>query len=176
MELGPGAVLLMPEYSKSILEVYRDSVEAAFMDFQTTDVHNYTPGTKMALSWVPEWNQESFFRNPFRFGKPLPWKPAGDTKAVRRIDKEFNFLHLTGKIMDKIKCVNHYKENYFDNILLEDDRKLLRQNWTRILNTIEGSHCHIPFTKEFMTAIATSLSFGLNEKTQPGDDYVFLPT
>jgi hypothetical protein len=174
MNLGLGADLLMPDYSKSILEVYRDSVEAAFMDFQSTDVLNYTPGTKMAVSWVPEWNREMLFRNPFRFGKPLPWKPAGATKAVWKVDREANILHLTGKIIDAIKYVASYKENYFDNIVSEDDRMFLRKNWSRILNVIENSQSQVPFTKKLLTAVATSFSFGLNEKTDPGDEHVFL--
>jgi Heterokaryon incompatibility protein (HET) len=173
MKQGQGADLLMPDYSKSTLEIYRDSVESALMDFQSTDVLNYTSGTKMAISWVPEWNRAMLFRNPFRLGKSLPWKPAGVTKAVWNVNREANILYLTGKIIDKIKYVESYKENYFDNIVSEDDRMFLRQNWTRILNTIEQSQSQVPFTKELLTTVATSFSFGLNEKAEPGDEHVF---
>ena len=38
MEFIKGAELLDPDYSKSTLEVYRDSVEAVFLNFQNTDV------------------------------------------------------------------------------------------------------------------------------------------
>jgi hypothetical protein len=128
----------------------------------------------MGVSWVPEWNREMLFRNPFRFGKPLPWKPAGATKAVWKVDREANVLHLTGKIIDKIEYAESYKENYFNNIVSEDDRMFLRRNWTRILNAIENSQSQVPFTKEVLTATAPSFTFGLNEKTDPGDEYIFL--
>jgi Heterokaryon incompatibility protein (HET) len=174
MKIGPGADLLMPDYSKSLLEVYRDSVEAALMDYQNTDILNYATGSKMQVSWVPEWNHAMLFRNPFRLGKKLPFKPAGATKAVWAIDKQSNALYLTGKIIDRIKYVEGYKENYFDTIVSENDTLRLRQNWTRILNTVEKSSPQVPFAKDLLTAIATSFSFGLDENTDPGDETIFL--
>jgi hypothetical protein len=94
MKTTIGGELLRPDYTKSTLEVYRDSVEAALMDFQNTDVLNYTPATHMSCSWIPEWNAPILFRNPFRFGKALPWKPAGATKAVWKINRRRIFFVL----------------------------------------------------------------------------------
>ena len=56
--------LLQPDYNKSTVEVYRDSVDAAFIHFQNTDVLLYVTGNK-SPSWVPRWNQSMLFRNPF---------------------------------------------------------------------------------------------------------------
>lgn len=38
MEFSDGAWLLEPDYNKTTVEVYRESVEAAFVNFQDTDV------------------------------------------------------------------------------------------------------------------------------------------
>jgi hypothetical protein len=46
MELGNGAELLKPDYSKSVADVYRDSVEAALVSFDKTDVLLYVQGTE----------------------------------------------------------------------------------------------------------------------------------
>lgn len=49
------AGLLDPDYSMSTMEVYRDSVEAAFVNFQNTDVLLYLTGTE-SPSWIPYWD------------------------------------------------------------------------------------------------------------------------
>jgi hypothetical protein len=45
------------------------------------------------------------FRNPFKFAKSLPWRPAGETKAAWKIYGGANVLYLTGVVMDSIKSV-----------------------------------------------------------------------
>lgn len=167
-----GASLLRPDYSKTTLEVYRDSVEAAFLDFQNTDILNYTPETEMARSWVPGWNRAMLFRNPFRFSKRLPWKPAGNTKVVWKIDKEANILHLTGVVADVLKLVEPYNENYFCNSKLEseDGRRSLNESWGRIFRTVQTNEPHVPIARATLTALATSISFGLDENADPADE------
>ncbi|KAI3583908.1 hypothetical protein IWW34DRAFT_785092 [Fusarium oxysporum f. sp. albedinis] len=72
-----------------------DSVAAAFVDMQNTDVLLYAPGTDH-LSWVPRWDRAMLFRNPFRFGKALPWSPSLDLKPTWSINAESKVLALRG--------------------------------------------------------------------------------
>ena len=74
IEFSKGAELLQPDYNKTTLEVYRNSVEAAFINFENTDILLYTAGNGDPSwpSWIPEWSRPMLFRNPFRFGKPMP--------------------------------------------------------------------------------------------------------
>ncbi|PMD25432.1 hypothetical protein NA56DRAFT_686025 [Hyaloscypha hepaticicola] len=114
MKIDKGAELLKPDYTKSVDEVYRDTVEAAFVNFDTTDILLYVKGTENP-SWVPRWEIPMLFRNPFRFGKPLPWRPAGETNPVWNIDKKLNILSLSGFIIGSIKFVEPYNKSYFRN-------------------------------------------------------------
>ncbi|KAF1982508.1 hypothetical protein K402DRAFT_340114 [Aulographum hederae CBS 113979] len=154
-----GSALLHPDYSKSVLEVYRNTVEAAFLQSENTDVLLYTPGTQMGSSWVPEWNKPMLFRNPFRFGKRPPWKPMGDTKAIWKIDRETNTLHLSGVILDTIKAAEPYNENYFCNSKMEtaESRGSLAKEWIRIFETTGAAS-----PSQANAAVSTSLSFGLD--------------
>lgn len=175
MEFSIGADLLEPDYSKPTLEVYRDSVEAAILNFQSTDVLTYVTGD-LDPSWIPRWNQPMLFRNPFRFGRSLPWRPAGKTTPTWSIDKKFNILNLNGFVVDSIHLVYFYNESIFGNALLNSDeeRNALKQVWQRILKTIEESQLHIPFSASLLTAAATSFSFGLDEYTEPADESCLL--
>lgn len=175
MELSDGDDLLDPDYSKSTLEVYRDSVEAAIIDFQNTDVFTYITGDGNP-SWIPRWNQPMMFRNPFRFGRALPWKPAGETTPIWNIDKKLNIVSLTGFVVDLISYVEPYSETFFGNTIIESDkgRNMLMQVWQKILKTVEKSQSHIPFNTGIFTALATSFSFGLDENTDPADERYLL--
>jgi hypothetical protein len=137
--------LLDPDYGKSTVEVYRDSVEAELVYFQNIDVllyhaDNDRTGNKTP-SWIPCWDIPMLFRNPFRFGKALPWKPAGESKPVWNINKTTNVLSLSRFSMDPIKYVESYKEIIFGNATIKSDggRNELKQVWQRILTTIEKS-------------------------------------
>ena len=175
MELSDGGDLFDPDYSKSTLEVYRNSVEAAIIDFQSTDVFTYIRGDEHP-SWIQRWNQPMVFRNPFRFGRALPWKPAGGTNPIWNIDKEMNVLSLTGFIVDLICFVEPYSEKFFGNTIIESDagRTMLRQVWQRILKTVEESQSQTPFNTSIFTALATSFSFRLDENTDPADECYLL--
>ena len=126
MDLSEGGELLDAEYSKSVTEVYRDSVEAALVNFKKTDVLLYATGNHK-LSWIPRWNKPMPFRNSFRFGKLVPWKQAGDTKAAWSMDKQANILSLTGYVVDTIRSAESYNERIFGSAQLksEDGRKQL---------------------------------------------------
>ena len=176
MKFSHAAGLLDPDYGKSTVEVYRDSVEAGFVHFQNTDVllyraDNDRTGNKTP-SWIPRWDIPMLFRNPFRFGKALPWEPAGGTKPIWNIDKTMNVLFLSGFVIDPIKYVESYNESIFGNALIKSDggRNELKQVWQRILTTMEKSQSQIPFSASMLTAAATSFSFGLDEKSDPANE------
>jgi hypothetical protein len=171
MKFSDGAGLLDPDYSKSAVEVYRDSVEAGFVHFQNTDVLLYRTGNETP-SWIPRWDQPMVFRNPFRFGKAVPWKPAGETKPIWNIDKTINVLSLSGFVVDPIKYVESYNENIFGNATIKSDegRNELKQVWQRILTTIEKSQIQTPFSASVLSAAATSFSYGLDENNDPANE------
>jgi len=167
---------MVPDYSKSVMEVYRDSVEAAFISFQNTDVLLYIAGEEEDPSWIPQWNRAMLFRNPFRFGKALPWKPSGDSKPVWSIEKDSSVLSLMGYTAGTIKFVEPYNESFFGNAMTKSDegRSELNKIWQRILKVIEASQPELPFSAEMLTAAAYSLSFGLDEKADPADERTLL--
>jgi hypothetical protein len=175
MDLGKGADLLEPDYTKSVSEVYRDTVEAALVHFDNTDILLYVKGTEDP-SWVPRWEIPMLFRNPFRFGRPLPWRPTGDTKPVWRIDKQSSVLSISGFVVGQIGFVEPYNESIFGNSMAESDeqRQVLNETWQRILKTMERCQPHVPFPARILTAAATSFCFGLNEKSDPENEHVLL--
>lgn len=169
------AEFLRPNYSKSRVEVYRDSVKAALLDFQNTNVLCYLHGHENP-SWIPEWDKEMVFRNPFRFGKEMPWSPSGDTKAVWNINHELNVLSLAGFIVDSIKAVEPYNQSYFGKAMAESEngRDQLKKAWQRIMTTWGNTQSQVPFGRDIITAAATSLSFGLDESCEPAEYSYFL--
>ena len=175
MKFSNGAELLEPDYSKSTVEVYRDTVEAAFVNFQNTDVLLYLTGNENP-SWIPRWDRAMLFRNPFRFGNAVPWKPAGDTKPAWNIDKKLNVLSLSGFVVHPIKSAESYNESLFGNAMIDSDegRDVLKQVWRRILKTMEGCQSQIPFNISVLTAAAMSFSFGLDEKNEAGDERLLI--
>ena len=166
------ATLLNPDYAKSTVEVFRDTVEAALLDFQNTDVLLYLVGDE-SPSWIPRWARPMLFRNPFRFGKALPWRPAGDSKPQCRIDKQLNVLHVSGFVIDTIKSVSSYNERYFSDAILKtgEGRNELQQAWPNILSILVNSQQppSLPIGTTLLTAVATALSFGLDADANPVD-------
>lgn len=171
MKFSKGAELLEPDYNKSTIEVYRDAVEAALVNFENTDVLLYITGNEDP-SWIPRWNQPMLFRNPFRFGNRVPWKPAGESKPIWRINKNLNVLSIHGFHLGSIKFTRPYNESIFDNTVIESDegRNELKQTWKAIFEGISYFQLPIPFSASVMTTVATSFSFGLNEKSIPEDE------
>jgi hypothetical protein len=113
------------------------------------------------------------FRNPFRFGKALPWKPAGDSKPHYIIDKQLNVLHVSGFVIDTIKAVSSYNERYFSNAILTtgEGRDELQQAWLKILSILADSQQQpsLAIGTTLLTAVATALSFGLDADANPAD-------
>ncbi|KAF4487803.1 HET-domain containing protein [Fusarium agapanthi] len=152
MSITRGSKLLYPDYDKSTVEVYMDAVAAAFVDMQNTDVLLYAPGTDHP-SWVPRWDRAMLFRNPFRFGKTLPWRPSLDSKPTWSINVESRILALRGVLIDSIK-----------------GRVKLGLVWRKILENLQWSRPSQVYSRDELTAAATSLSFGLNEDSNPGEE------
>ncbi|EPS40991.1 hypothetical protein H072_5133 [Dactylellina haptotyla CBS 200.50] len=176
MQFTKGAELLTPDYDKTTLEVYRDSVEAALVNFENTDVLLYVTGIEVP-SWIPAWNVGMMFRNPFRFGNRLPWKPAGDTKAIWSIDKSENVLSIDGFIVGTIKAVHPHWETYFGTTKLtsEEGQAELKIVWKEVLGMIEETlSLSTPFDRETLNAAATTFSFGLNETSLPAAEVLLL--
>ena len=177
MDFDEGGHLLDPDYSKTTLEVYRDSVEAALLNFANTDALAYVTGDQNP-SWIPQWNQSMLFRNPFRFGRSLPWRPAWNTTSRWSVEAESNILNMEGCIFDSIQLADSYQESFFGNALLKSDegRQRLRQIWQRLLKTMEALHSQVPLAVDLLTAAASSFSFGLDSNTEPADERFFLKT
>lgn len=176
MKFSKGGELLTPDYTKTTLEVYRDSVEAALVNFENTDVLLYLAGIENP-SWIPAWNIPMLFRNPFRFGNRVPWKPAGDSKVVWSIDKSLNVLSLSGCIAGRIQSVRSYNESFFGNTMLtsKDGVETLKKEWSEILKMIEDGASHsVPFSRAVINATANAFSFGLNEKSLVAEENYLL--
>jgi hypothetical protein len=167
MTFKKGSELLNPDYNKSAEDVYRASVEAALVNFEKTDVLLYLSG-KEKPSWVPRWDIPMLFRNPFRFGKTLPWKPAGSTNTVWKINREDFVISLTGFRVGTIRVAEPYNEQYFGNAVLtsEGGREEVKHHWERILEAFSSVHAQLPFSRETLTKTAVSLSYGLNEQSE----------
>ena len=176
-EKSPQALLLDPDYKKSVVDVYRDSVEAALLDCENTDVLLYLTGHE-SPSWIPRWDRKMLFRNPFRFGKALPWKPAGDTKVRWRIDKEANVLHLSGFTIDTVKSISTYNERYFGNAMLDaaSGQEELAEVWPKILDTLSNAQNppSLPLSSTILTAAACAFSFGLDADANPASEPILL--
>jgi len=142
------------------------------LDFQNTDVLLYLVGDE-SPSWVPRWDRPMLFRNPFRFGKALPWTPAGDGKLQYRIDKELDILHISGFVIDTIRSVTSYNERYFSSAILKTDEGMneLKQAWPQILDILMKSQqpSASKIDTSLLTAVATALSFGLDADANPAD-------
>ena len=167
-----GGHLLDPDYSKTIIDVYRDSVEASLMDYKNTNALQYVSGAEDP-SWVPRWDKPMLFRNPFRFGKAVPWKAAGDSLPSWSIDKKSNVLALSGYIIDSVQISETYKESYFGNTMVDSEQgKLeLEDIWQRVLKTM-ATVFPTPFESEVLISAASSLSYGIDQKCNPADENV----
>ncbi|MCJ1449048.1 MAG: hypothetical protein MMC23_009567 [Stictis urceolatum] len=172
MKFTRGAEMLEPDYSKSTIEVYRDSVEAAFIDYQNTHVLLYLTGNDDP-SWVPRWNRAMLFRNPFRFGKPVPWKPAGNTTPEWSIDKEQNILSIQGFFLDTIESSEPFNAKYFCSAMLDstDGQEVLKEAWRRILKALSERYSQVPVTLDILTSVAMSFAYGLDDRSEPITEY-----
>ena len=177
MTLRAGAQFLEPAYSHPTVAVYRDSVHAALLDFENTNVLLYVSGDEEP-SWIPRWDRAMLFRNPFRFGKALPWKPAGETKAVWRIADDHSILTLSGFPVDTIRSSETYNENYFSDSLLktEERRRHLQLTWKQTLSILTSDTSSLLLSTDVLTAIATAFSYGLDAEANPADEQQLLRT
>ncbi|KAJ1323936.1 hypothetical protein MN608_11193 [Microdochium nivale] len=117
------------------------------------------------------------FRNPFRFGKKLPWKPAGSTKPNWEIRKGNNTLLLEGLILDDVYASEAYNESFFSNARLDSaaERTDMGLVWARILRVFAKGGRQAPptaerLTEKQLTAIAVTLSYGIDDSSNPRAD------
>jgi hypothetical protein len=118
MNLDNGEELLNPDYGKSLTSVYRDAVKAALTQFKTTDVLLYAMG-KESPSWIPRWDKPMLFRNPFRFGNAVPFKPAGGSAASWNINDDRNELELQGFLVGRIQLAATYDQQWFADSVMD---------------------------------------------------------
>jgi hypothetical protein len=175
MKTGKAGCLLKPDYDKSMLEVYRDAVEEAFSRFNNTNVLLYVTGNENP-SWIPRWDKAMIFRNPFRFGKTLPWSSGGDTEPLLRIDLSLNVLFISGIIVDSMELVEDYNEALFcdSSVKSSEGRDKLKQVWQRILDTLKTASPEMPFKADLLTQVAAAFSFGVDEEGNPMDESTLL--
>ncbi|KAI1361366.1 heterokaryon incompatibility protein-domain-containing protein [Xylaria arbuscula] len=171
IKCNDGGWLLDPDYSKTTIDVYRDSVEAAFINFRNTNALFYVHGVETP-SWVPRWDEPMLFRNPFRFGQALPWKPAGDSEPKWEIDRNQNILSLRGCNIATVKTSETYVETYFGNAMIgSDEGKLkLQHKWPEILDSMSEGVQYLPLDNGTLTSAAVAFSFGLDDKCNPADE------
>ncbi|EPE09672.1 ankyrin repeat and sam domain containing protein 6 [Ophiostoma piceae UAMH 11346] len=195
-------------YDKPVALVYVDTVEAALVHFRNTDVILYAAAPAVAEhrrplidekgnvcddaawplpTWAPLWNKPMLFRNPFRFGRALPWQPAGNQQSrppVWSIDRVGKTLTLLGYLYDTIELAETYNEGWFGNAVIDSDdkRRVAAATWTRVLHLLQKAQsterqaaaCRpdVPqtaslLTKDVLHAAAVSLSYGLDETSTP---------
>ncbi|KAF5661556.1 het-domain-containing protein [Fusarium circinatum] len=156
MSITRGSELLYPDYDKSTVEVYMDSVAAAH---------------RSPILGAPR-DRAMLFRNPFRFGKALPWRPSLDSKPTWSISAEPRILTLRGVLIDSIKVSETYNESLFSsaNMKTEEGRVKVGLVWRKILENLRWSRSSQVYSRDELTAVATSLSFGLNEDSNPGEE------
>ncbi|PQE10509.1 heterokaryon incompatibility protein [Rutstroemia sp. NJR-2017a BVV2] len=170
MTFSDGAELLLPDYRKSVTEVYRDCAEAALINFKNVDILYYVRGAENP-SWVPRWDKAMLFRNPFRLTSGVPWRPTGKTVPIWSIDKKESILTIQGISLGIIEFAESYNESIFGTVIASSPEgvKELNQIWSKILKIFENKF-PVPLSAEVITAAAVSLSFGLNEKKELGED------
>lgn len=108
-----GGALLDPDYSKATLQTYLDVVEASLFNYKNTNALLYVSAVGGRPSWIPFWNEAILFRNPFRFGNPMPWRPAGDSEAHWAVDRESFILSLKGYFLGRVRSAATYRETVF---------------------------------------------------------------
>lgn len=163
--------VLEPDYSKPLLDVYREAVEASFLKFHNLDALLYVAANE-SPTWIPQWDKPMLFRNPFRFSSPVPWRPAGDREPAWIIDPATNILTVSGSIYRSIKHVEPYNQAFFGKVMIEspEGRHTLKRKWETILHTARASQSSKePLKRELVTALAMSFLFSLDENNRVAD-------
>lgn len=163
--------LLEPDYSKPLLDVYREAVEASFLKFHNLDALLYVAANE-SPSWIPRWDKPMLFRNPFRFSTPVPWRPAGDREPAWVIDPATNILTVSGSVYRSIKYVEPYNQDFFGDVMINsaEGRHTLKRKWEAILQTAKVNQpAREPLRSETVTALAMSFLFSLDENNCVAD-------
>ena len=150
-----------------MIEVYQDCVEASLTVLDSANALLYV-NNEQSPSWTPRWNLPMLFRNPFRFGRSVPWRPVAGSKPQWRISKEKSVLSLSGGIIDRIRRSATYNQAFFGEALYtsETGRQRLEQAWSQILEILADNSSQSSIATTTLTAAAVSLSFGVDEKSE----------
>ena len=106
---GQIAAAYTPDYSKDVLEVYRDLAIRLIIAEQNPDalVHcAYIVGSKSPLlpSWVPDWSQ-TLSTNCSPMLNPGTYNAAGGTSFKGRLSEDLDELFLDGVILNKVEVL-----------------------------------------------------------------------
>ena len=106
---GQDAAAYTPDYSKDVLEVYRDLAIRLIIAEQNPDalVHcAYIVGSKSPLlpSWVPDWSQ-TLSTNCSPMLNPGTYNAAGGTSLKGRLSEDLDELFLDGVILNKVEVL-----------------------------------------------------------------------
>ncbi len=172
MECRAGGQLLDPDYSKTTLQVYRDVVEASLLNYKNTNALLYVSAVEAGRpSWIPFWNEAMLFRNPFRFGQPMPWKPAGDSEAHWAVERENYTLELGGFYLGWVQSAEAYRETVFRGGPPASSKRnveAVASSWQRILSLLAAAqNNNLPLSEDTLTACAASFCYGQDETCKP---------
>ena len=83
-----------------------------------------------------------------------------------------NVLSLTGYVVDTIVFVEPYNQVFFGNAMTQssEGNSQLKRVWQKIIEALGASLSQIPLSRNTLMAAATSLSFGLDENTDPSNE------
>ncbi|EGX95390.1 ankyrin repeat and SAM domain containing protein 6 [Cordyceps militaris CM01] len=168
MDCGDGGRLLDPDYSKTTLQVYRDVVEASLVHYKTTNALLYVAAVEGRPSWIPFWNEAMLFRNPFRFGNPMPWRPAGGSEARWTVDRDNYILSLEGFYLGAVQAAEPYYETVFRG---GGQSSHVAETWQRLLDLLAATGTgELPLSEDTLVACATSFCYGQDETCQPAEE------
>ncbi len=106
---GQDAAAYTPDYSKDVLEVYRDLAIRLIIAEQNPDalVHcAYIVGSKSSLlpSWVPDWSHQ-LHANFSPLSSPGAYSAATGTSFKGRVSEDLDELFLDGVILNKVEVL-----------------------------------------------------------------------
>ena len=116
------AAACSPDYSKDVLEVYRDLAIQLIIAERNPDILTncaYIVGSQVLLlpSWVPDWSQPSN-TNSSPIATPDAYKASAGTSFIGRVSEDLRELFLDGIFLSKVEVLGEPWELQ----MLKDDR------------------------------------------------------
>ena len=106
---GQYAPAYTPDYSKDVVDVYRDLAIQLIIASQNPDilVHcAYTVGSKLSVlpSWVPDWSQPLYI-NCSPIVSPGAYEASAGTSFKGRVSEDLGELFLDGVVLNKVEVL-----------------------------------------------------------------------